>query len=301
MTLSLETIRRAPKVLLHDHLDGGLRPRTIVELAAETGYGGLPMTDPDELGSLDPPRRRPQVARAVPRDIRPHGRGHADAGGDRPGRRRVRRGPGRGRRRLRRGPLRPRAVDGGRDEPRRRGRGGDSPASGSGWSGPRRRAGRSSSARWRPRCARRTGRSRSPSWRCVIATRAWSASTSPGPRPAIRPGAFADAFHRLTHASFHLTLHAGEGYGLPSIREALDLGAERLGHGVRIVDDIEVDADGHAPPRSPGRLRPRPADPARAVSDLERPHRPGRTRSPITRSTCSAGSASGSRSTPTTG
>ena len=49
MTLSLETIRRAPKVLLHDHLDGGLRPRTIVELAAETGYAGLPTSDPDEL------------------------------------------------------------------------------------------------------------------------------------------------------------------------------------------------------------------------------------------------------------
>ena len=51
MTMSLETIRRAPKVLLHDHLDGGLRPRTIVELAAETGYAGLPTTDPDELAA----------------------------------------------------------------------------------------------------------------------------------------------------------------------------------------------------------------------------------------------------------
>ena len=29
-----DVIRRAPKVLLHDHLDGGLRPATIVELAA---------------------------------------------------------------------------------------------------------------------------------------------------------------------------------------------------------------------------------------------------------------------------
>ena len=36
-----EQIRDAPKVLLHDHLDGGVRPRTIVELAEETGYGGL--------------------------------------------------------------------------------------------------------------------------------------------------------------------------------------------------------------------------------------------------------------------
>ena len=50
MTMPLETIRAAPKVLLHDHLDGGLRPATIVELAQELGYGDLPTTDPAELG-----------------------------------------------------------------------------------------------------------------------------------------------------------------------------------------------------------------------------------------------------------
>ena len=80
-------IRRAPKVLLHDHLDGGLRPRTVIELADETGYRGLPTTDEAELGRVVHPRRRPQVARAVPRDVRPHGRGHADGRRDRPGRR----------------------------------------------------------------------------------------------------------------------------------------------------------------------------------------------------------------------
>ena len=42
-------IRRLPKVLLHEHLDGGLRPATVVELAKETGYGGLPTTDPTDL------------------------------------------------------------------------------------------------------------------------------------------------------------------------------------------------------------------------------------------------------------
>lgn len=45
-----EEIRCAPKALLHDHLDGGLRPATIVELAAETGYADLPTTDVDGLG-----------------------------------------------------------------------------------------------------------------------------------------------------------------------------------------------------------------------------------------------------------
>ncbi len=39
----------APKVVLHDHLDGGLRPATVVDLASETGYAGLPTHDPDVL------------------------------------------------------------------------------------------------------------------------------------------------------------------------------------------------------------------------------------------------------------
>ena len=56
-----------------------------------------------------------------------------------------------------------------------------------------------------------------------------------------------DAFDHVRRANFHLTIHAGEAFGLPSIWEALQLcGAERLGHGVRIVDDIEVDPDGEA-------------------------------------------------------
>src|SRR5258706_10079150 len=47
--LSLETLRAAPKVLLHDHLDGGLRPATVVELARDQKYAGLPTNDPGEL------------------------------------------------------------------------------------------------------------------------------------------------------------------------------------------------------------------------------------------------------------
>jgi adenosine deaminase len=39
----------APKVLLHDHLDGGLRPSTVIELAHEYGYKNLPTHDVDEL------------------------------------------------------------------------------------------------------------------------------------------------------------------------------------------------------------------------------------------------------------
>ena len=47
--LTLDMIRQAPKALLHDHLDGGLRPATVVELAEQFGYDGLPTTDPDDL------------------------------------------------------------------------------------------------------------------------------------------------------------------------------------------------------------------------------------------------------------
>ena len=48
-----------------------------------------------------------------------------------------------------------------------------------------------------------------------------------------------DAFQYVQRENFHTTIHAGEAFGLPSIWEALQwCGAERLGHGVRIVDDI---------------------------------------------------------------
>lgn len=44
-----EIIQSVPKVLLHDHLDGGLRPSTIIELAKEMKYTKLPTSDPEEL------------------------------------------------------------------------------------------------------------------------------------------------------------------------------------------------------------------------------------------------------------
>jgi adenosine deaminase len=57
-----------------------------------------------------------------------------------------------------------------------------------------------------------------------------------------------DAFEYLQRENFHFTIHAGEAFGLPSIWQAIQwCGADRLGHGVRIVDDI-------APDRTLGRL-----------------------------------------------
>ena len=46
-----DLIHRAPKALLHDHLDGGVRPRTVIELAQEFGYKDLPTTDVDDLAT----------------------------------------------------------------------------------------------------------------------------------------------------------------------------------------------------------------------------------------------------------
>jgi len=50
-----------------------------------------------------------------------------------------------------------------------------------------------------------------------------------------------DAFEYMRDHNARFTIHAGEAFGLPSIHEAIAFcGADRLGHGVRIVDDIEV-------------------------------------------------------------
>jgi adenosine deaminase len=67
-----------------------------------------------------------------------------------------------------------------------------------------------------------------------------------GAEAGFPPTRHLDAFEYLRRENFHFTIHAGEGFGLPSIWEAIQwCGADRLGHGVRIVDD--VDQSGPAP------------------------------------------------------
>jgi adenosine deaminase len=51
MTLDSALLARIPKVLLHEHLDGGLRPQTVIDLAKECGHEGLPTADAKELGA----------------------------------------------------------------------------------------------------------------------------------------------------------------------------------------------------------------------------------------------------------
>jgi len=66
-----------------------------------------------------------------------------------------------------------------------------------------------------------------------------------GPEKGYPPTRYIDAFEYVRRENFHITIHAGESFGLPSIWEALQFcGAERLGHGVRIVDDISVAPNG---------------------------------------------------------
>jgi adenosine deaminase len=60
-----------------------------------------------------------------------------------------------------------------------------------------------------------------------------------GAEAGFPPTRHLDAFEYLQRENFHFTIHAGEAFGLPSIWQALQwCGADRLGHGVRIVDDI---------------------------------------------------------------
>src|SRR5689334_16787684 len=70
-----------------------------------------------------------------------------------------------------------------------------------------------------------------------------------GAEAGFPPTRHLDAFEYLQRENFHFTIHAGEAFGLPSIWQAIQwCGADRLGHGVRIVDDISL------PERSLGRL-----------------------------------------------
>jgi adenosine deaminase len=60
------------------------------------------------------------------------------------------------------------------------------------------------------------------------------------------PKKHVDAFHYIQRQNFNITIHAGEGFGKESIWQAIQYcGAHRIGHGTRLIDDIAV-ADGKA-------------------------------------------------------
>jgi adenosine deaminase len=241
LPLDQALLRRAPKVLLHDHLDGGLRPQTILELAAEQGYRGLPADDPERLGEwfrrgadqgslelyLETFEHTVAVMQTRPALIRVADECAQDLAADGVVYAEVRYAP----ELSTAGGLSLVAVVVAFIEGVRVGSAGV--------------PGRPIVVRFLATAMRQADRAGEIA---ELALRHRDAGVVgfdiAGPEAGYPPGRFAEVFGRLVHASFHLTLHAGEGYGLPSIREALDLGAERLGHGVRIVDDIGLDPTG---------------------------------------------------------
>ncbi len=239
-----DTIRSAPKVLLHDHLDGGLRPATVIELAHETGYAGLPTEDPDKLGAwfrsgadrgslelylegfthtvavMQTPDGIARVASECAQDLAADGVVYAE----------VRYAP-------------ELSTQGGLslDEVMEA------------WLDGMDHGARAAAAAGDPIVVRAIVTAMRQFARSVeiaeVSVRYRDRGTVgfdiAGPEDGFPPSRHLDAFQFIHRANFHITIHAGEAFGLPSIWEALQwCGAERLGHGVRIVDDIEVSPDG---------------------------------------------------------
>jgi adenosine deaminase len=233
-----------PKVLLHDHLDGGLRPMTIVELADEIGYRDLPTTDPDTLALwfvaetpkrdlvrylagfkhtvavMQTPEGLHRVARECVEDLAADGIVYAE----------VRFAP---ELHIEAGLALDEVVE----------------AVLAGFAAgmaDAEAAGRPIITRLLLTAIRTAARSLEIAELAVRYRDLGVAGFDvAGAEAGYPPTRHLDAFQLIERANFHATLHAGEAFGLPSIWEALQwCNAERLGHGVRIIDDITEDADG---------------------------------------------------------
>lgn len=242
--LDLNYLRCAPKVLLHDHLDGGLRPATVVELADECGYTGLPADTPDELavwfrdaadsGSLEryletfahtvavmqTPAGLRRVARECAEDLADDGVVYAE----------VRFAP---EQHLESGlsldDVVAHVLEGFRE--------GEESA---------RAEGREIRIGCLLTAMRHAARSREIAELAVrFRDRGVVGFDIAGAEAGYPPSRHLDAFEYMRTCNAHFTIHAGEAFGLPSIHEAVAFcGTDRLGHGVRITDDITVGADG---------------------------------------------------------
>ena len=58
-----------------------------------------------------------------------------------------------------------------------------------------------------------------------------------------RPSLYKETFKKVEDAGINITIHAGEGDNVDSISDALNNGAKRIGHGVRIIEDVDVDTN----------------------------------------------------------
>ncbi|MET8082577.1 adenosine deaminase [Micromonospora sp. NPDC005237] len=239
-TIRYEDIVKVPKALLHDHLDGGLRPATIVELAAEVGHE-LPTTDPEALGrwfveaadsgSLEryletfahtvavmqtgPALRR--VARECALDLAADGVVYAE---------------------VRFAPEQHLERDLSLDEVVEAVLAGFAEGTAQAVE-----AGLTIRVGTLLTAMRHAARSQEIA---ELAVRHRDAGVVgfdiAGAEAGFPPTRHLDAFEYLQRENFHFTIHAGEAFGLPSIWQAIQwCGADRLGHGVRIVDDIAPD------------------------------------------------------------
>jgi adenosine deaminase len=242
-TVSRELLNRAPKVLLHDHLDGGLRPQTILDLAPEAGHE-LPAADADGLrqwfedsassGSLEryletfdhtvavmqTAANLRRVARECVLDLADDGVVYAE----------VRYAP---EQHTEGGLSLAQVVEAVRDgfvEGQEQAR----------------RDGAPIVVRQLLTAMRHQARSREIA-ELTVAYRDQGVVgfDIAGAEAGYPPTRHLDAFEYLQRENAHFTIHAGEAFGLPSIWQAIQwCGADRLGHGVRIIDDIQVGGDG---------------------------------------------------------
>jgi adenosine deaminase len=242
--MTVDTIRDAPKVLLHDHLDGGLRPATVIELAAAAGYRGLPSTDAAELGGwflaaahsgslvryLETFGHTVGVMQTVDALVRVAAECAEDLASDGVVYAEVRFAP-------------ELHVEAGLEL--------DAVVEAvlEGFKVGTARAAEHG-RRIRVGCLltamRHAARSREIA---ELAVRYRDLGVVgfdiAGAEAGFPPTRHLDAFEYMRQQNAHFTIHAGEAFGLPSIWEALQwCGADRLGHGVRIVDDITLGADG---------------------------------------------------------
>ena len=110
---------------------------------------------------------------------------------------------------------------------------------------PPRTAATSRCTRCSPRCGRRPGRLEIAELAVRHRDEGVVGFDIAGAEAGWPPSRHLDAFQFLKRENFHFTIHAGEAFGLPSIWEAVQYcGTERLGHGVRIVDDIQISPQG---------------------------------------------------------
>jgi adenosine deaminase len=242
----LDLIIQAPKALLHDHLDGGLRPQTVLELAEEVGYADLPAQDAESLGrwfseaaysgSLEryletfkhtvgvtqTVSALSRVARECAEDLAADGVVYAE----------IRYAP---ELHVEKGLNERQIIEAVLD--------GFAQGVAAVESG-----GRTLRVGVLLTAMRTAANARQIAELAVeYRNKGVVGFDIAGAEAGFPPTRHLDAFEYLRRENAHFTIHAGEAFGLPSIWEAIQwCGADRLGHGVRIMDDITVDSSGNA-------------------------------------------------------